>query len=228
MRILALETSAKSGSVAALMGNDLVCENPLPQQQRTAQSLASGIDHSVNQAGWKAREIELIAVTQGPGSFTGLRLGVTTAKMLAYVTGADLIGVNTLAVIASQAPPDVAEVSVAIDAHRQQVFAGTYHRNAEGTWTSIDSTKIVDDQHWLRQLTTQVALSGPGLQKFLGQTPSGIRVLEPSFWHPQAATVGRLAYHDYLLGRRDDIWQFGPQYYRLSAAEEKLAEKQDT
>ena len=235
MRILALETSAKPGSVAALMGNDVVVEYPLQPSQQTARSLAPGIDDCVNQAGWTAREIELVAVTHGPGSFTGLRLGVTTAKMLAYVSGAEVIGVNTLALIAAQAPADITEVSAVIDAHRQQVFTGTYQRNAEGLWNSIDSTRIVDDQQWLRDLavlrgrppdpSAKFALSGPGLQKFLGQIPEGVRIVDPSLWQPRAATVGRLAYHDYLGGRRDDVWQLVPHYYRLSAAEEKLIEK---
>ena len=227
MRILALETSARTGSVAALKGNDVVFEYPLQSSQRTAQSLAPGIDHCINRAGWNAREVELIAVTQGPGSFTGLRLGVTTAKMLAYVTGAELVGVNTLAVIAAQAPRDVTLVSAVIDAHRQQVFTDIYQKSAEGSWISNAGTRIVDDQQWLRELTAPVALSGPGLQKFLGQTPDGVRVVQQSLWHPRAATVGSLAYHDYLRGRRDNVWQLVPQYYRLSAAEEKLGETRE-
>src|SRR5688572_20388398 len=92
-----------AGSVAALEG-ELVAEMELDSARRTAQTLVPALDVLLRQVAWKPQDVDLIAVTQGPGSFTGLRIGVTTAKTFAYACGAAIVGVNTLAAIARQVP----------------------------------------------------------------------------------------------------------------------------
>src|SRR5262245_32191202 len=109
-RIVAIETSGQHGSVAVLCGEEkgearLVREIVLSDQQRTAQSLAPALNKLLQTAGWEPSTVSLVAVLTGPGSFTGLRIGVTTAKTLAYAWGADVVGINTLEAIAEQAPP---------------------------------------------------------------------------------------------------------------------------
>ena len=103
MRILALETTDLTGTVAALEGDKVLLQNELNPGQRSAQSLAPALARLWQAVGWKPTEIELIAVALGPGSFTGLRVGVTTAKMLAYLARAQVLGVDTLETIAAQA-----------------------------------------------------------------------------------------------------------------------------
>ncbi len=103
MRILALETSGKSGAVAAADGEKLLLTLELAATHQSARSLAPAIQRLLGAVRWQAADIELIALTLGPGSFTGLRVGVATAKVLAYATGAAVIGVNALEVIAAQA-----------------------------------------------------------------------------------------------------------------------------
>ncbi|HWC91080.1 MAG TPA: tRNA (adenosine(37)-N6)-threonylcarbamoyltransferase complex dimerization subunit type 1 TsaB, partial [Pirellulales bacterium] len=103
-RVLALETSGLSGSVALLDAGRPLAELPLPVGQRSAQSLVPTIDALVRQLDWRLEQIGLVAVTSGPGSFTSLRIGVSTAKCLAYAWGAEIQGVSTLEVIARQAP----------------------------------------------------------------------------------------------------------------------------
>ena len=125
-RTLALETSGLSGSVAACDGGRLLAERELAQGSRSAQSLAPALRQLLAQVGWQARDVHRVAVTVGPGSFTGLRVGVTTAKAFAYAVGAEVIGINTLDVIAAQAPVEAARVAVALDAQRQELFAAVY------------------------------------------------------------------------------------------------------
>ncbi|MEX0712672.1 MAG: tRNA (adenosine(37)-N6)-threonylcarbamoyltransferase complex dimerization subunit type 1 TsaB, partial [Pirellulales bacterium] len=91
MRILALETSGKSGSVAVLRGDVLLAEEPLEPSQRSAQSLAPAMRQLLEAVAWTPRDVQLVAVTLGPGSFTGLRVGVTTAKTFAYAVGAVVV-----------------------------------------------------------------------------------------------------------------------------------------
>ena len=102
-RTLAVESSSASGSIALLDGAGLVVESMLPSRPRIAQTLIPEMARLLRTVGWEVRDLELIAVVRGPGSFTGLRVGITAAKTLAYATGTAVIGVDTLEVLAFQA-----------------------------------------------------------------------------------------------------------------------------
>jgi len=227
MLTLALETSAKSGSIAVLRDREPVIEQILPDDQRTAQSLAPGIVDVLSDAGLTPKQIDLVAVTQGPGSFTGLRVGITTAKTFAYTTGAAVLGVNTLEVLARQAPEDSLATCAVIDAQRQQQFAANYRRTKAGDpLNETSACQIIDDDEWLARLQPGTCAIGPGLGKrrdaLLPQIPQGVVVADRNDWLPRAGTVGQLAFDQYAAGRRDDLWKLLPHYHRKSAAEEKL------
>lgn len=222
VRILALETSALRGTVAVLEDDRMLGQSELTQ--RTAQALAPVIVEQLEAVGWRPKDIQLIAVTQGPGSFTGLRVGVTTAKTLAYAVGAELVAVNTLEVIASQAPADVTDdIWAILDAQRQQLFAALFRRDAHGALQIQSDTHIIDNERWLAELKPPVAVTGLGLRQLVNRLPASITMIDESHWVPQAASVGQLAFRHYQSGRRDDLWTLTPHYYRQSAAEEKLA-----
>ena len=221
MRILAIESIAIAGSLALLENDQVVAERALPEGQRSAQSLAPTIEALLADQGWPVSALELIAVAQGPGSFTGLRVGVTTAKTLAYALGAELLGVDTLEILAAQAAP-AARVHPVIDAQRTQLFTSIF------TWTAGDSfpvrqspTHIADLAPWLAALQTEEIVIGPATARLASQLPDGVVVADLRDCQPCASTLGRLAWRDYSQGRRDDLWKLSPLYYRASAAEEK-------
>jgi tRNA threonylcarbamoyladenosine biosynthesis protein TsaB len=221
MRVLAIECSDRGGSVAALDGGRTVAEQSLPADRRSAQSLAPAIDELLRSLGWSAGNVQLVAVTQGPGSFTGLRVGVTTAKALAFSVGCPIIGVNTLEVIAYQSPEEVGDVNVVLPAERKELFAGRLARTAEGSWWWIDETRIVSQQAWLESLATGQRVSGPGLRLVAERLPPGVRPLDEPCWDPRAATVGWLGWQRYQAGEREDVFQLVPHYFRRTAAEEQ-------
>jgi tRNA threonylcarbamoyladenosine biosynthesis protein TsaB len=103
MRILAIETTDKTGSVAAMADDNLLADLMLDRTQRSAQSLAPAISRLLKQVGWLPSDVQLVGVSIGPGSFTGLRVGVTAAKVFAYAVGAEVLGVNTLEAVAANA-----------------------------------------------------------------------------------------------------------------------------
>lgn len=227
MIILAIETSGTPGSVAVADAQRILAAAELPPAQRTAQSLVPTIADVLRAAGLQPRDVKLVAVTQGPGSFTGLRLGVTTAKTLAYALGADLLGLNTLDVIAFQVPadqqPSGTRLHVVLDAQRQQLFAGCYGAGAAGTWTASGETHVVDDARWLESLRAGDLVTGPALKRLAAQVPDAVRLAGEECWLPSAASAARLAWLDYQRGRRDDPFRLLPQYFRPSAAEERRA-----
>jgi len=221
MKILALETTDRTGGVALLEGSQLLAETRLDTARRSAQTLAPAIRDLLTEHGWRPADVRLIAVAVGPGSFTGLRIGVTTAKTLAYALGAELLGVNTLEVIAAQAPSGVGRLAVAMDAQRQQVFAGQFTVPGDGLPQWLGEAALVDDEAWLASLEPGTSASGPALVKLAERLPAGVQLIDESLWSPRAATVGRLALAHSAAGRRDDPWQLVPLYLRRSAAEEK-------
>ena len=135
MRILALETSDKIGSVAAIADGNPLAELILDRRQRSAQSLLPAVDSLLKQVGWRPADVQLVGVSIGSGSFTGLRVGVTAAKVFAYAVGAEVLGVNTSEAIAANcADTSCNEVSVVIDAQRGELVVQSFVRQADGAF----------------------------------------------------------------------------------------------
>ena len=225
VRILAIETTEMIGSVAALCDGNLLAELELNPQQRSAQSLAPGLRSLLGEVGWRPQDVDLVAVTSGPGSFTGLRVGVTTAKAFAYAAGTEILGVDTLETIAARAPGDVRVLSAAIDAHRGEVVAQSFQPDRDGCLQPTGDSKLVEVDAWLGTLPAGTVLTGPVLRKLAERVPAHLTVLDPQYWSPTAAAVARLAARLHAAGRRDDLWSLVPRYFRRSAAEEKWDEK---
>jgi tRNA threonylcarbamoyladenosine biosynthesis protein TsaB len=225
MKILALETSSLTGTVAVLEDGRLLGERPFSPDQRTAQSFAPAIQAQLEAVDWSTQDVQLVAVTNGPGSFTGLRVGVTAAKTFAYAVGAELVAVNTLQTIAHQAPPDIADLWAVLNAQRKELFVARFQRAEDGTRRETASTRIVKGADWLEALSEPVAVTGTGLKPLLTKLPERVTVIDQSLWTPQASTVGQLGFHQYAQGQRDDLWKLVPLYLRKSAAEEKWDQK---
>ena len=96
MNCIALETTEKSASVAIFKNERMIYCAQLPTEVRSAQSLAPGLKQALTQTGLEPTQIGLVAVAQGPGSFTGLRVGVVSAKTFAWAVNADIIGVDSM------------------------------------------------------------------------------------------------------------------------------------
>jgi tRNA threonylcarbamoyladenosine biosynthesis protein TsaB len=225
MRIVAIETSGDHGSVATLFGDAeaprLMGQAVLPASQRSAQSLAPALQQLLVKTGWPANSIELVVVAAGPGSFTGLRIGVTTAKTLAYATGAQVLGVNTLRVLAQQAEPLTGSLWTVMDAQRGEFFVAKFQSAGNGGVEMVNQTSIVPKEVWLGSLRTGDRVTGPSLLRVLPLLPQGVGAVSEELWKPNASAVGRVGWHFYLAGCRDNVWKLLPQYYRPSAAEEK-------
>jgi tRNA threonylcarbamoyladenosine biosynthesis protein TsaB len=226
VQIIAIESSGGHGSVAALRGEATgVCcleRMLLPASERTAQSLAPALREILHKVDWPADSVELVSVTVGPGSFTGLRIGVTTAKTLAYAIGAQIIGVDTLEVLAAQAPAAADRLWTIMDAQRQELFAAAFEVVEGAPPRRICDTAIVGQEKWLAELQAGDRVTGPALQRLAARLPAHVVALPVELWQPTAAAVGQVAWRAYQAGQRDDVWKLLPNYFRPSAAEEKL------
>lgn len=194
----------------------------------------------------KVRDLDLIAIVVGPGLFTGLRVGVVTAKSLAYAGRLDLIAVNALEATAAQtlfrsvesstAPqqdaPQQAAVQVVLNAQRQQLFSGCYESTAV-PWRlrQVSENQILDQSDWLDQISDHQLVTGSGLKLIdssrrslaerLMESRPKVVLADESDWELSAVSVGKLAWEKYEQGHRDDLWKIDPLYFRPSAAEEQ-------
>jgi tRNA A37 threonylcarbamoyladenosine modification protein TsaB len=125
--------------------------------------------------------------------------------------------------MAAAAPSEFKTVWPAIDAQRQRVFTARFARRGDQL-AEIQPTVVLSIDEWLNRLEPGDAVSGSILDKLEPRIPGSVSVVDRSLWLPRAAWVGRLAVTAYAGGRREDIWQFVPQYYHKSAAEEKRDE----
>jgi tRNA threonylcarbamoyladenosine biosynthesis protein TsaB len=226
LRILSLETSLRQGSVAALVGTDdqaeLQHELLLPASERSAQTLLPTVAEVLNACRWRPADLDLICVTTGPGSFTGLRIGVTAAKTLAFAVNAQLVGVHTLAALAASVPNHTGCLWAIMDAQRQELFAASF----EGSdFTKDPVTRILSIEAWLSQLRSGDSVVGPPLVQLADMLPGGVSAVDAKLWQPQAKIVGKLGYELFRQGHTTDPVQLVPNYYRKSAAEEKAAKQ---
>jgi len=230
VRVIALETSERIGSVALLDAQggeansgkvNIVHSQTLPDDQRSAQSLLPAITELLTECGWRADELDLICVTTGPGSFTGLRIGVTVAKTLAYAAGAKLVGVPTLSAMAAGVPTTGARLWAILDAQRQELFTASFAKGGLAAAMGDAEISVVGIVPWIQQLQPGDTVVGPPLKKLTERLPVGIEVVDEPLWAPQAAWIGQLGIESYRSGKSDEPMQLVPQYYRKSAAEEK-------
>lgn len=219
-RLLAIEGSGLVGSLALaeLSGGEItaVTSAELPAGQRSAQSMAPALANILATAGWAPRQVEVVAVTTGPGSFTSLRIAVTTAKAFAYAVGAKVIGVHTLAAMAHQSSA-TGPIWTVLDAQRGELFAAKFSARE----LAPIETMVLSAAEWLAKLEPGDTVLGPPVAKLLAKLPAGVVVpaADPQL---SATSVAEMAAAQFLAGQCDDPISLLPNYYRLSAAEEKL------
>jgi len=220
MKILAIETVGTTGSIAAFDADRLVAAAALDPSRRSAQTLAPGIQQLLSQVGWRTADVQLVAVASGPGSFTGLRIGVTTAKTFAYAVGCEIVGVHSLLAIASRAPAEIGELTVVLDAGRNELFVSDFVR-AHGGLIEREPTQTIPREPWLSSLRTGQIVSGPGLAKLDAPLPEGVVALPVALWTIDAEAIGRTGWRLYNGGQRDTAMSLQPLYFRRTAAEEQ-------
>lgn len=221
MNLLAVETSGRSGSIALLQSGSVPVERALGSAgRRHAQTLVSDANELMGEFGLQPRDADCVAVSLGPGSFTGLRVGIVFAKTFGWLNKCPIVAVPTLDAIAAQVTADANHIAVVSDAQRGELFfadfdvnGGTIARRSEVTIVSIDEARL--------RLTDQSVVTGPGLVKYAEQLSASCRLADQAEWQPMAASIATLGKRAFDTGNIADPWKLEPFYLRRSAAEEK-------
>lgn len=221
-RLLIVETSGRVGQVAVALGPKLLQVRRLDEARRHARDLAPAVAELLAGQGWKPRDLHGVIVSRGPGSYTGLRVGIMSAKTLAYATGCALIAVDTFAAIALQAPEEVLAIDVLADAQQDKLYVQHFQRvdGADG-WQAGSALEIVAAADWLRRRTPDAWVTGPGVQVVESRLPEDCRRVPNELREPQPQGLLRLGMARYRAGLLDDLWKLEPLYARPSSAEEK-------
>jgi len=227
MRILTLETSGLTGSIALWRDGEITQRSLATAGRRHAQSLTLEIHDLLAELQMPIRTLDVIAVSLGPGSFTGLRVGVVCAKTLGYALGCRVLGIETFAAIAQQAPADESRLHIVSDAQRGDLFHQIYERQQDG-WQPITELTIVPGEEWSRSLTTNDVVAGPGVAKLAAEAT--VARLSNESWsrEPTATGLCQAALPRSERGESDNIWTLAPIYLRPSAAEEQWAKRHAT
>ncbi|MEW4527170.1 tRNA (adenosine(37)-N6)-threonylcarbamoyltransferase complex dimerization subunit type 1 TsaB [Maioricimonas sp. JC845] len=221
MLTLGIDTSGLGGSIAIARDGNCLAERALSRTgRRHARTLVAELKALFDDTRLRPHDCNTVAVSIGPGSFTGLRVGVVCAKTFAYATRCTLVAVDTHLAVAAASPDDVAKVAVISDALRGEVYAGLYERAGDRCWTTLQPVERLPFDNWTEELPDDAAISGPGLSAY-GEDLSQRTLLPEQVWNPQARWIALLGEHLAENGQSDDLVQLVPKYLRKSAAEEK-------
>jgi tRNA threonylcarbamoyladenosine biosynthesis protein TsaB len=222
MLVLGIETTTTQGGVALLGDDGLVSEYTLNVAITHSERLLPALDRMLQDAGLDLQHVDGLAVGIGPGSFTGLRIGLSTVKGLAYATGLPVVGVPSLEALAWSVPAARWQVCPVLDARKQEVYAALF-RHAPGGLRRLCEDQALSPEAlcaWIRRPTLFL---GDGLATYeaLLRERLGPRFLAPpaAARGSRPACVAELGRARLLAGERDDPATLVPRYLRPSEAE---------
>jgi tRNA threonylcarbamoyladenosine biosynthesis protein TsaB len=223
IRALALETSGRQGSVALAEDGIAIAVERFDYGLQNAAKILPLIDELCRKQRWTPSDLRELYISIGPGSFTGLRIGVTLVKTLAFVTGATVIPVQTVDVLAQNAPPNARELIIVLDAKRGQIFTSRLVLE-NGKWKQIEPPHLDRLTDMLARAARPVHLLGEGIPYHRDTIPPGesIIVTEPITWIGCAEVVATLGHELALRGQNIDPMTLVPLYIRRPEAEEKM------
>ncbi|MBF0620760.1 MAG: tRNA (adenosine(37)-N6)-threonylcarbamoyltransferase complex dimerization subunit type 1 TsaB [Magnetococcales bacterium] len=235
MKIVAMDTTQIEGGLALLDGDAILAHSTLTKGAGLVVTLPEMFQAFIQKADWAVSDLDLIAVTLGPGGFTGLRIALGFAKGLSLSQNLPVVGVSTLAVIASGWSLEQHPRLVVMDARRGEVFVGLYQPDEqqnmqplidEMAWNPNDLVQnLSDNTTTLGKMFTNstIPLIGSGVgvygdlfKKALG---SQLQIADEGLWHPDPVQLARLGRLRFMQRGADPVETLYPSYIRRSDAE---------
>jgi tRNA threonylcarbamoyladenosine biosynthesis protein TsaB len=210
--ILNIETATKNCSVAiAKDGKTIVCKELATENFSHAEKLHVFIEQILAESNVRFSELNAIAVSQGPGSYTGLRIGVSSAKGFSYALNIPLIAVDTLQLLAKQINIDKGIILPMIDARRMEVFSAMYDSN----YNQIRATQaeIIDESSY-KEISETIHLVGDGIGKFTNTLTDEKFVFHNEVVYPSANEMSALSFEKFQNSDFVDVAYFEPFYLK--------------
>jgi tRNA threonylcarbamoyladenosine biosynthesis protein TsaB len=223
MKILAVDTSTSSGSVALLDGPQVLCEWTRLSALTHNRRLLATIDSMLREVDWEMDRLDGLAVTAGPGSFTGLRIGLTTVKTLAWAGQKLFVTISSLDALAAPFSFASLPVCTLIDARKKEVYCALYRPDGKGRLQKKTPYQVLPPHRVIEQIKEPTLFCGDGwllYRDMIERELGDFVIAAPAPYHMiRAGFVGELARIKFLAGEAEDPMTSVPIYVRPSEAE---------
>ncbi|MGY3569219.1 tRNA (adenosine(37)-N6)-threonylcarbamoyltransferase complex dimerization subunit type 1 TsaB [Vibrio sp. SCSIO 43135] len=226
-KILALDTATENCSVALMVGDKLYVRSEVAPRDHTKKVLPM-VDEVLKEAGVTLADLDALAFGRGPGSFTGVRIGIGIAQGLAFGADLPMIGVSTLAAMAqgSYRQHGASHVACAIDARMSEVYWGRFSRQEDGSWSEVDAECVIPPQVLAEQLSRDELAwkaAGTGWDAYSEALAElTIECEKGDVLFPDAQDIVYLAQFELAKGNTVDAEHASPVYLRDNVAWKKL------
>jgi tRNA threonylcarbamoyladenosine biosynthesis protein TsaB len=222
MRVLALDTATEIGAIALVEEDTLLAQTQLRVEKTHSQNLWRTIRFLLAETGWGLEQIDLWAVSTGPGSFTGVRIGLATVKGLAWVTQKPVIGVSTLEVLAYSVTPTAYLICPILDARHQEVYFAFYRYTPGGSVLRVREPGHLRPLALVQEIQEPVVFVGNGVRPYqeIFKGHLGPRALVPEVWSHSLSgfTLAAIAQKRFRQGEGRSAREVSPLYLRPAAA----------
>ena len=230
MKVLGIDTSSNATSIAVIEDNKLICEYTINTKTTHSQKLMPMIENMLKISEINVNDMDMISICQGPGSFTGLRIGMATAKALSHVNNLPIVGVNSLELLAGNMDLSDKKICSILDAQRTQVYMGQYkfENNKLVEIKSVDVVEIDELLEELKSSNEEWILVGEAVYKYEDKIKEieNICVPAPSHNVNKASSLCTIAMNKYDQNIDVyDCYTINPVYIRKSQAEVQYDEK---
>lgn len=221
--ILAVENSGPCGSVAVVSSSGCLAEFSLTSQKTHSKRLLATIDQLLRETDNTIFDIDAIAISLGPGSFTGLRIGLATVKGLCMAAERPLIGVSSLDALAVQLPHQPRQVCAVLDARKKEIFAACYKSGQDDLPIPTMPPAALSPRALVERIREETVFIGDGTQlygSFLAEKLGPLyKEVSSTLFFPRSSAVARVALYLYRRGEFLDPLTAAPLYIRASDAE---------
>jgi len=232
MRILAVETATLQGSIALVDDSKVLAGLRSPEGIPHARWLMPAIERLFCETGLSLEGIDGLAVSAGPGSFTGLRIGLSTVKGLALGAGKPVVAVPTLDALARSVPPGRRLLCPILDARKKEVYAAFFRPDGDGGWERRTEDLALTPGRLAERIDEPVLFAGNGIDPYrqVLEAALGRRALFAAgrFRFPRAEAVAELGLIRLARGQADTLETLEPRYVRPSEAEVKKRKKDES
>ena len=218
-RVLILDTSGRVGRVALAEADRIVTFRVLSEARRHARDLPLRICEMLGEQRWSPNQIKSIIACVGPGSYTGLRVGIASAKAFAYATGCAMFAVPTFDAIAISVPPGDFDLAIVADAQQGNLYTGRYQWTSTTGWNHPDPIAILSVREWINGLKRGTRVTGPGLGLVRDSLSTETIFLESGYETTAEGILETASKRSESY--RSNPWTIEPIYLRGSSAEEK-------
>lgn len=227
--ILAIDNATMYGNVALTSPLGLLAEHTLLSRLTHSKRLLNSLENILQESDLDWHQLDALAVCLGPGSFTGLRIGLATVKGIAMATGLPLIGVSSLDGLAHQLPFARHQICTVLDARKHEIYAAFYESNHQGEVARTSDYLVMPPEELAAGIQRPTIFVGDGIEvhgELLRHCLGDLALFAPAhIILPRAATIGKLALDLYQHKSFLDPAAAAPLYIRASDAEIQRTKK---